>query len=484
MRLQKAWKKQAVALSYLRHAGKRAVWYNNARIRALALLRHRAAQALAIDFLRGRVYIARRHLRHQAETKKLLIARAIRAQVHCDRQEAAIAFLRARVAHERKQQDALVYLQCSATIAELVDASARAGVVHQWQTAATAFLRGRARLALEYAQDQKAAMAYLFGWGCRVLSKATPEELQAAVMLQQQFRARIARKHMRMVFNSMVDKTYDPTTGRYYYANKKTGTIRWQPPAGMTEEEMLTPRSFAKAKRTEEAEAQQFTRERRRAQRLARGGFTEAEAATLVQRQFRTRIARKHFRLLLNSTIDKVYDESSGLYYYFNKKSGAVTWDKPKGMGDQELLTPRSFAAKAEEEGKAQEEFIRNRKLDAQEAERAQAKAARAAKFAKLDASAAEDAAARVLQGCWRMRSARNGVVELIRSMYKLCYDPSSGKYYYLNTRTNEAKWEKPLLLGPVELEYDYSQGYQADVNKQVGTRNISCLLISFPRVC
>merc|ERR1711934_471650 len=84
-------------------------------------------------------------------------------------------------------------------------------------------------------------------------------------------------------------------------------------------------------------------------------------------------------------------------------------------MGDEEMLTPRTFAAQAKKEEEAQKEFIRNRKLDAQEAERAQAKAVRAAARATLDTSAAEDAAARVLQGCWRMRSARNGVVELIR---------------------------------------------------------------------
>lgn len=202
---------------------------------------------------------------------------------------------------------------------------------------------------------------------------------------------------------------------------------------------------------------------------MARGGFTDAEAATLVQRNFRSKMCRKHFRMLLNSTIDKVYDEDSGLYYYFNKKTGEVKWEKPKGMGDEEMLTPRTFALMAEKEGNEQAEFIKHRKLEQQEQERQAAKARRAREMAQLQEKgqqAIEDAAARVLQGCWRMRAARNGVVDLIRSIYKLCYDPSSGKYYYLNTQTNEAKWNKPLLLGPVELEYDYSQGYQAEVAK------------------
>jgi hypothetical protein len=42
----------------------------------------------------------------------------------------------------------------------------------------------------------------------------------------------------------------------------------------------------------------------------------------------------------------KVFDPATGRYYYFNKQTGKVTWHTPMGLTDDELLTPRSFAAK------------------------------------------------------------------------------------------------------------------------------------------
>ena len=139
-----------------------------------------------------------------------------------------------------------MYLQVNASLSELVDAAARAGVVHDRQSIALEWLRERARTALEHTEMVMAAKKFLFGWGCFVLAKATPEEKAAALLLQQQFRAKIARRQMRMLMNSVTDKVWDEQSQRFYYFNKRTGEVSWEKPLCMGSEEMLTPRSFSR----------------------------------------------------------------------------------------------------------------------------------------------------------------------------------------------------------------------------------------------
>lgn len=53
-------------------------------------------------------------------------------------------------------------------------------------------------------------------------------------------------------------------------------------------------------------------------------------AARTIQRLFRCRHARQHLHALLATVFEKFYDDDSGLYYYYNKRTGETTWDKPR----------------------------------------------------------------------------------------------------------------------------------------------------------
>ena len=61
------------------------------------------------------------------------------------------------------------------------------------------------------------------------------------------------------------------------------------------------------------------------------------EAVQRVQRMWRTRKARQQLHDMLLSVYDKLYDEESGMYYYYNNKTGESSWVKPKGLGSDDV---------------------------------------------------------------------------------------------------------------------------------------------------
>ncbi|KAA0146336.1 hypothetical protein FNF29_08109 [Cafeteria roenbergensis] len=76
-------------------------------------------------------------------------------------------------------------------------------------------------------------------------------------------------------------------------------------------------------------------------------------AAVRIQAAVRRLIARGPLIDLVNAVYEKAYDESSGHFFYFNRKTGESTWERPKFLrGEEDVeLTPRSrarFAATAD----------------------------------------------------------------------------------------------------------------------------------------
>ena len=61
--------------------------------------------------------------------------------------------------------------------------------------------------------------------------------------------------------------------------------------------------------------------------------------------------------------------------------------------------------------------------------------------------------AAKMLKSAWRSKIARRKIKQMVRGVYKKCWDESSKTFYYYNTRTNQAHWTKPLCLGDDDLE-------------------------------
>jgi len=59
-----------------------------------------------------------------------------------------------------------------------------------------------------------------------------------------------------------------------------------------------------------------------------------------------------------------------------------------------------------------------------------------------------EDLAALRIQFAFRNMKAKQFMRILVRTFFKFCYDPITGKWYYRNTVNNHSMWRKPRMLG------------------------------------
>jgi hypothetical protein len=66
----------------------------------------------------------------------------------------------------------------------------------------------------------------------------------------------------------------------------------------------------------------------------------------------------------------------------------------------------------------------------------------------------------RKIQGMWRCRKARQKIRLLIKAIYQKRFDPAVGAYYYINTRSGECSWTKPINLGTDDIN-DPSDDWQ-----------------------
>jgi hypothetical protein len=168
----------------------------------------------------------------------------------------------------------------------------------------------------------------------------TRKERIAASKLQGLWRVRSARKRLRKMLRTIYQRFQDPATGAYYYYNTRTQQTVWFKPAVLGDEDVdVDP---------DEEREKEAKRQWRR-----RHPMTEEEGAKLIQGLFRSRLARRRLHQMLMSVYQKVFDPTTGRYYYFNKQTGKVTWNTPQGLTEDELLTPRSFAMKEKRQAMA-----------------------------------------------------------------------------------------------------------------------------------
>lgn len=147
----------------------------------------------------------------------------------------------------------------------------------------------------------------------------------------------------------------------------------------------------------------------------------EDEAASLIQGLYRSRKAREMVKQLALLAFERVYDESTGFYFYFNRQTGESSWEAPKLAG-MNAYTPRSRKRFQAQEMKRKEGTLKNH------------------------ASMTKDEAARSIQGLYRNRKARQYLYTLLNSIYEKGYDEEGNVFYY-NHKTGESSWSKPVLL-------------------------------------
>jgi hypothetical protein len=103
-----------------------------------------------------------------------------------------------------------------------------------------------------------------------------------------------------------------------------------------------------------------------------------------------------------------------------------VTWDKPAVLGDGDVMSPRTFAAKEKADADALHKYTNHRKLVAQANAHAEVADKRHA-IEEARGGMSEKAAATRIQATWRMYEARVLLLSMAEKLFKLEYDSATG---------------------------------------------------------
>ena len=221
--------------------------------------------------------------------------------------------------------------------------------------------------------------------------------------LQGMWKARQARMAIKRMLRDVWMKVYDESSGGWYYFNKVTHESSWEKP------KLLGSSDLAKTPRHK-------TPRKAVAPRKLAHEMTDEEAATKLQGMWRTRQARMAIKRMLRDVWMKVFDESTGGWYYWNKVTHESSWEKPMLLRASSLReTPRD---------------VRRKKVR---------------KIKKAEDMTDEEAASK-LQAMWRTRRSRWLLREMVKRLWTKVPD-GNGNFYYYNQQTGESKWTKPLLL-------------------------------------
>ena len=231
----------------------------------------------------------------------------------------------------------------------------------------------------------------------------------AAVALQELSKRRAARIQLYTHSRARYTAHVDPTSGKTYVANVRTGVVSWSPP----------PFYFA-------SEAY-FEKERRKRNTLPRKRVyvvtDRNEAAEMIQAYFRQRVFRRALLRRLAEHVERVYDPHSRRYFYYHKRTQVTSWDKPKLLKTEDLNpeNPRLSISKV-----ALSAIVKTPVTDPTEA-------------------------AVAIQGLFRLRQAKRRAKISAQSRFEKVYDETQDVWYYFDRISGASQWTKPSVLNEAE---------------------------------
>lgn len=152
----------------------------------------------------------------------------------------------------------------------------------------------------------------------------------AASRLQGVARIWKAKKRTRLKMRKHFVKVFDQDQGAYYYFNRQTNEATWVKPKllGGEDLDVFDPDTGAVVS-TALALAPGHNADR--------APLDEHKAARLIQGLFRRIAARREVVKLAGLLYQKVFDDGSQAYFYFNTRTGKSSWEKPLLLGGYDL---------------------------------------------------------------------------------------------------------------------------------------------------
>ncbi|KAG3015767.1 hypothetical protein PC121_g13644 [Phytophthora cactorum] len=262
-------------------------------------------------------------------------------------------------------------------------------------------------------------------------------EEAAARTIQALYRRFATRKTLLQLISRRYRKMMDPVSGQPYYYDSVSGTATWFKPAvfgaydlelfddstvsasGRRQSTLVAPQSsalYAASKLPRISERARLKRHKRRLQRLRQ--MSRDEAASRLQRMWRTHRAKDELRELLFDAYEKIYDPTTEHFYYYNRKTGIAKWEKPALLvGDGRDI-----------------------------------KETKVIKRRRSHTVTAPYEAKQVLFMFMRCSVARLELHRLLRERIQKVFDPNSQQYYYFDKLTGQSSWKKPVTLKGYDL--------------------------------
>lgn len=209
-------------------------------------------------------------------------------------------------------------------------------------------------------------------------------------------------------------------------------------------------------------------------------------AAVRLQAAARGRLARRAVLSHAAEVYQKVWDPSTEAFYYHNKQTDEVSWEKPKILSAHDLedfeganstqQNIDNLLSDAENISHSSNSKVANRGGDLNQGnqsytplptgkeEKSWFWGSRAAvEAASHDqepgseelhhkGTKTEEDAAITLQKLLRRRLAQRRMQIAAEAVYEKLFDPASGCHYYHNAAAGTTSWEKPTFLGALDL--------------------------------
>ncbi|KAF0690438.1 Aste57867_18170 [Aphanomyces stellatus] len=312
----------------------------------------------------------------------------------------------------------------------------------------------------------------------------TPDD--AACVIQGLYRAMKARKFLRMILNSRYETLVDKASGKPYYRDRRTNAVRWTRPfekllahadhhhhsrhrrEPMTRDEavaivqrctrgaiarkrlrkMLQKRfkalidSSTGATYYYDASTKQVSWTKPRffvddasgpSPKPKRPAYTESSAASLLQRVYRGRRARRSLIELLQSRFQQAWDPKTQKFYFVNTVTHETMWDKPALL--KNVVLPDVPVHHKRKKKKA---------------------------YNMSDV----DAAMR-LQAVLRSKITRKRAQKELHRLYERVWDPETQAFFYHNLRTKEVTWTAPKLWNDAVYEKIEQERARAKAQEQ-----------------
>lgn len=167
------------------------------------------------------------------------------------------------------------------------------------------------------------------------------QSIAAAKSIQSKIRMFCTKKKVRAVSKKRFEKHYDRESGFFFYTDIQTGESQWTKPKMFGDEDigmadLYTDKHLHDGQEDGQEEEEIRTKRKQKKHKKRKKKveiLTEDGAATIIQKCFRGWMGRRHVKEIVFARFEKLYDEESGAYYYWDTVAETSQWHKPKVLG-------------------------------------------------------------------------------------------------------------------------------------------------------